>query len=364
MAAPGNQLSFGQMFATEFQELQKTARLLVLQPGQIIFSEGDPGDGFYIVENGVVEISSPLGGEERKVLARVENGGVFGEMAVLDDGPRSATAIARTKVEVLFVSREELFGVLPSQPQLTIKLLRELSRRIRLSNQEVVQAERLALVGRFARTIVHDFKNPLNVIGLAAEMACADWATAESRTTASERIHRQISRMTNMLNELLEFTRGGSHTLVFSPTNYREYATRLIDEIRPEISERKVRLELNEPPAVTILIEPQRLSHLFYNLINNAVDEMPGGGSITISFATEGQQLVTHVTDTGKGIAPEIAAKLFEPFATHGKAHGTGLGLSICKKIVEDHGGRIWAAAAPGGGAVFSFALPVSNAAK
>ena len=62
--------------------------------------------------------------------------------------------------------------------------------------------------------------------------------------------------------------------------------------------------------------------------------------------------------DTGPGVAPEIASKLFEPFATHGKEHGTGLGLSICKRIIEDHKGRIHARCDAGRGAVFSFTLP------
>jgi two-component system sensor kinase FixL len=70
--------------------------------------------------------------------------------------------------------------------------------------------------------------------------------------------------------------------------------------------------------------------------------------------------LCVAVEDTGHGIAPEIAQSLFKPFATHGKTHGTGLGLTICKRIVEDHGGKIWAAAGePGKGATFSFTLPL-----
>jgi len=67
------------------------------------------------------------------------------------------------------------------------------------------------------------------------------------------------------------------------------------------------------------------------------------------------------VEDTGRGIAPEIAARLFEPFATHGKQNGTGLGLSICKKIVEDHSGKITARSEPGRGATFIFTLPLTR---
>jgi two-component system sensor kinase FixL len=88
------------------------------------------------------------------------------------------------------------------------------------------------------------------------------------------------------------------------------------------------------------------------------VDE---GGAIFLRFKTGAGELLVEVEDTGPGIAPEIADKLFQPFATHGKAHGTGLGLSICKKIVEDHGGKISARSEPGRGAIFCFTLPLAK---
>lgn len=123
-----------------------------------------------------------------------------------------------------------------------------------------------------------------------------------------------------------------------------------------------MKLELTHPaPEVNVRIDPQRLSRLFYNLLNNAVDEMPDGGKIMLRFAVEGGELRVEVEDAGWGIATEIAQSLFRPFATHGKAHGTGLGLTICKKIAEDHGGRIWAvSSAPGKGATFCFTLPLA----
>ena len=88
---------------------------------------------------------------------------------------------------------------------------------------------------------------------------------------------------------------------------------------------------------------------------------MSGGGTVYLRFDAGEKESVTEIEDTGPGIAPEIAGQLFQPFATHGKAHGTGLGLSICKKIVEDHGGRIWVRNEPNRGAIFCFALPLAK---
>jgi two-component system, LuxR family, sensor kinase FixL len=88
---------------------------------------------------------------------------------------------------------------------------------------------------------------------------------------------------------------------------------------------------------------------------------MPDGGKILLRFRHNEKEAITEVEDPGPGIAPEVADRLFQPFATHGKVHGTGRGLSICKKVVEDHGGRIGVRHEPGHGAIFSFALPLAK---
>ncbi|MSU22625.1 MAG: HAMP domain-containing histidine kinase [Opitutus sp.] len=184
------------------------------------------------------------------------------------------------------------------------------------------------------------------------------------RRKAADRIARQVERMTNMLHELIEFTKPTGQRPFLMPVNFAHYMNPLAEEIRHEIAERGVQLELlNPPPDLEVRVQSQRLSRLFYNLLNNAVDEMSDGGKIFLRFTVEGGELRIEVEDTGKGIAPEIAEKLFQPFATHGKAHGTGLGLTICKKIVEDQGGRIWAHSEPGKGATFCFTLPWKNSA-
>ena len=183
------------------------------------------------------------------------------------------------------------------------------------------------------------------------------------RQDAQNKIARQVERMTNMLQELIEFTRPTGQQPKLSLVSFPRYMAPLAEEIRQEIADRGVKLRLeNSPPEVHVHIAPKRLSRLFYNLLNNAVEEMPDGGKIMLRFFVEGEELRIEIEDTGRGIAPEIAETLFLPFATHGKAHGTGLGLTICKKIVEDHGGRIWAKASERGkGATFCFTLPLAK---
>jgi len=348
----------------EVRALGRAGHVRRFRAGETIFSAGDTGDGFYLVETGLVQISAVVGNGESRVLAGIGPGDFFGEMAVLDDAPRSATARAEVDTEVCFLGRDEFLRLLERRPQFALNLIREFSARMRALNRkyadEILQAERLAVIGRFAGTIVHDFKNPLQVIGLAAELACSDHTAPPMRHKAQDRIARQVERMSNMLGELIEFTKPTGQRPLLTSVNFARYMNPLAEEIRQEIAERGVKLELeNPPPDLEVRIQPQRLSRLFYNLLNNAVDEMSDGGKIFLRFIVEAGELRIEVEDTGRGIAPEIAQTLFQPFATHGKTHGTGLGLTICKKIVEDHSGRIWARSEPGKGATFCFTLPL-----
>ena len=355
---------FCNLSADELKTLRLAAQERAFAAGQEIFKEGDAGDGVYVVADGLVQISGLVSRDVRHVFSKVEPGDFFGEMAVLDSQPRSACATAVKDTRVYFIPRAELLNLLKRSPALSFGLLHEISQRLRAFDRqflhELLQAERLAVVGRFARSIVHDLKNPLNIIGLTAEMAGQNSSTAEFRQTAHPRIRKQVERINDLISELLEFTQVSPTAAVLAPTDYHVFVRQVTDEIGPEVAVKGATLELeNGPPPVRLLLDPKRLRRVFDNLIHNATDAVAQGGKIILRFLASKHEIITEVEDTGPGIAPEIADRLFEPFATHGKVHGTGLGLSICKRIIEDHGGRIWARNEPGRSAIFAFTLPL-----
>lgn len=340
------------------------ARERKFSAGQEVFKEGDAGDGVYVVKDGVVEISAGVGQGGRQVFSEVEPGDIFGEMAVIEDKPRSANAVARKGATVYFISREDLLKLMDNSPGLAQALLREISRRLREFNhqylREVLQAERLSVVGRFARSIIHDLKNPLNIIGLSAELAATTDGSSELRQNAIVNIRQQVDRISDLVGEILDFTQGASADLVLPPMDYARFVADVIEELRAEVTVRAVALELESaPPSVQLLLNPKRLRRVFHNLVHNATEAMPGGGKIRLRFRLRPNEVVTEIEDTGPGIAPEIAGQLFEAFATYGKANGTGLGLSISKRIIEDHKGWIATRTEPGHGAIFQFGLPV-----
>jgi len=252
---------------------------------------------------------------------------------------------------------------LKGSPALCVTLVQEISRRLRVFNQQyirkVLQVERMALVGRFASSIVHDLKNPLSIIRVGGAQAAEPKATAEERKTAQKRIEAQVERITSMVNDILEFTRGTPQEVPFAKMEFNYFVDRIINEFRQELETRGVTIDYeNPPPTSRLRMNPQRLSRVFYNLIFNAVDAMRDGGRIRLRFAETENELTIEVEDSGPGIASEMVDRLFEPFATFGKAHGTGLGLSISQRIVAEHGGKIWGRNRAGGGAVFTITLP------
>lgn len=350
----------------ELLGLRRIARERQFPAGTQILHEGDMGDGVYVIRVGLVEIVHIAGQEARHVFSQLGPGEMFGEMAVIEGLPRSAAAIAAKDTEVYFVPKDEMLTLLQHSPRLAFNLLKEISLRLREFNQlhlrEIVQAERLAAIGNFARSIVHDLKNPLTIISLSAEMMNRENLKPEKRALEAGRIKKQIVRINDMVGDILEFTRSNHIGLALKPASYAEFFNDMLPELKAETQPKAVSIQFqNEPPAVKVLVDSHRLRRVFFNLAHNATDVMLTGGKIFLRFRADEKEVTTEIEDTGPGIAPEISGKLFQAFVTFGKSHGTGLGLSICKKIIEDHGGRIWVRSEPKRGAIFCFALPLAK---
>ena len=131
-----------------------------------------------------------------------------------------------------------------------------------------------------------------------AEMGCDDSSTPPMRHKAQDRIARQVERMTNMLRELIEFTRSSGQQPVMRPVDFARYMNPLVDEIRQEIVERRITLIVDQPPpSLEVRVEPRRLSRLFYNLLNNAIDEIPGGGKIFLRFFPSADELRVEIEE-------------------------------------------------------------------
>jgi signal transduction histidine kinase len=298
----------------ELQALRIIARERRFNSGQEIFLEGEPGDGVYFVKHGIVEISSGKGG--RHVFSRLGPGEIFGEMAVIEDRPRSATASAAQDSEVYFLPRDEMLAFIERSPRLAFALLQQISLRLREFNQfhlrELIQAENLAVIGRFAQGIIHELKNPLSIISLSSEMFDMPGVSTEIRAKSLPRIRKQVERISDMVSDILIFTQGAKMDADLKPGDYRAFILELVGDLRAEAALKSTQIEMEQVlPAARVQFDPGRLSHVFFNIVHNATDAMPNGGTIFLRFQSNTNEIITEIEDTGPGIAPEVIGKLF-----------------------------------------------------
>ena len=357
---------FHNLAPVELQTLRAVTQERRFAAGTEIFREGDPGDGVYVVKEGLVEISGLVAADVRRAFSQIGPGEIFGEMAIVEQLPRPATATALKDTTVYFIPGGEIRPLLQRSPAFAFDVLQEVSRRLvdfdRIHLGAVVEAERLVVIGNFARSIMHDLITPLTIVGLSIEIACAPDTTPERRVEAHGRIRKQISRINDMVAGILEFTRRRQAEAAPTPAPYSDLVAAMLPDLQAEAAAKSAGIEIqNEPPAGKIVLAAHRLRRVFSNLLKNSTGMMPDGGRVYLRFYADEKEIITEMEDTGPGIAPEIFNKLFQPFVSHGESHGAGLGLSICKKIIEDHHGRIWARSEPGRGAIFCFALPLAE---
>jgi K+-sensing histidine kinase KdpD len=205
--------------------------------------------------------------------------------------------------------------------------------------REMVQSERLSAVGKMASTIIHDIKNPMGTLRMYAQVIKKKTGDTEAAQLAEE-IIRQVDRFVNMTQEILDFSRGISD-IHLEEIDLQEMMEGSLAFIEKDLSKRNVRVVQNFEFVGICVIDVEKMVRVFYNLAGNAADAMPEGGTLTVTTRKQDQTLVISFADTGQGMPPEIRAKVFEPFFTHGKKHGTGLGLAIVRKIIDDHHGNI-----------------------
>ncbi|MCR5869533.1 PAS domain S-box protein [Sphingomonas sp. J344] len=236
--------------------------------------------------------------------------------------------------------------------------------RLQELQAELVHVSRLTALGEMASALAHELNQPLSAIAnylKGSRMLLArDEVPVERVGDAVERASEQALRAGDIIRRLREFVaRGETERSVESLPKLVEEASALA---LIGVKEHDIRVRYSFSPDVDlVLADKVQIQQVLLNLVRNGVDAMTAGDgavrelTITISAAEDDMAEVT-VADTGPGIDPEIAERLFQPFVTT-KRTGMGVGLSISRTIVEAHGGHIWAAAREGGGAVFGLTL-------
>ena len=343
------------------------------QAGDVVFWEGENGDALYLIHSGQVVVFK---GNFRSptILGYRGPGEIIGEMALLEQQPRSASNIAVENLRLLRIDRKGFQKLITIKPEVGLSIMSALSARLRVADN--IRASALEggkrLVGQVTRLqsekehllelqrvrqetsdlVVHDLRNPLGVIYGALnmlEMVLPEPVLEENHqlielaTTACERMQRLVDSLLDVAK--LET---GEMPLTLSPTELKPL---LEDAVyRQSISAQSrnivIRTHICDDLPV-VLIDREKIERVLVNLLDNALKYTPNGEEVVIT-AEHKQNIVTlGITDNGPGIPEMERKRIFERFAQVTddsvlKRRGFGLGLTFCRLVVEAHGGEIW----------------------
>lgn len=243
--------------------------------------------------------------------------------------------------------------------------LREREHQLREKQAALVQAEKLAAIGRISAQIAHEVRNPLSSIGLNVELlqetfAQSQFATedaaAESREVLDS-VLREVDRLTEITNQYLELARPPKPAA--APEDLNLLMASVLDFTQGELERAHVRVERDlDPKLPQALADEGQLRQVLINLVRNGREAMAGGGTLRVcSRAVNGHEVELEVSDSGEGMSGEVRAHIFEPFFST-KSGGTGLGLAVSRQIVTAHGGTLSCESHLGQGTTFRVRLP------
>jgi PAS domain S-box-containing protein len=229
-------------------------------------------------------------------------------------------------------------------------ILRDVTELKRLQ-EELIQTQSLAVVGELAASVAHEIKNPLAGISSAVQVLSRSFATEDSRRPVVNELLHQVKRLDNTVRDLLIFARPWKPQA--RPFDLCAFLQGLLARSSPPANV-SIQSSLSQ---CTVDGDPQLLEHVFTNIVQNAFEAMPGGGTLSVDIQEHNGDARVVFADTGIGIAPHNLEKLFRPFFST-KSKGTGLGLAITKKLVEAHHGSIAVESRSGHGTVVQVTLP------
>lgn len=236
------------------------------------------------------------------------------------------------------------------------------------TQQKVIRQERLNALGQMASGIAHDFNNVLMpILGLSSFMVSHP-ETLDKKQDALASITNIRDAATDareIVRRLREFYKPGEEPELV-PHDLSELVHQTVHltepawKVQTEAEGRHVQVEaiVDDPPVAEVRVDESQIRETLTNLILNAVDAMPNGGTITVSLRTEGEMVLLSVSDTGEGMSETILKRCREPFFTTKGEHGTGLGLAMCHGIVKRHRGILSIESEPGSGTAVTISLP------
>jgi Signal transduction histidine kinase len=356
------------------------------EAGEVIFSEGAVADRFYIVTRGCVEVWKNYGDPKPDLLAVRGAGRFFGEMALIDELPRSATVVARERTRLLSLYRDDFRRLIAESSSIALSVMTGISSMVRSSNEayvddlrrrnaeleaaneelrrvqaERLRTERLSTLGKFSSLILHDIRNPLSA--LKGQLQLMQLRLDEPGKLGAHIASSlaEVGRLERLANEFLDYSRGEVR-LDMAVTRPSALFAKVELEMTEACARAGVRIEKEIAYDEPVILDTERVFRALINVADNGRKAMAKkGGTLTLrSFREEGS-FALETRDRGEGMTPEVLQHVFEPFYSASSQGGTGLGMLIVKNIVEAHGGTVRLSSRLGEGSSVAFVFPLRS---
>ena len=233
--------------------------------------------------------------------------------------------------------------------------LNRFTRREEQHKLEMAKRESLAQLGEMGAMLAHEIRNPLAGIKGYAQII-GKKPQDERNSGFAERIVAESQRMETLVNDLLDYARSEQETM--GPVDLVEIVSHTVLLLRHEAELQHINIVCESPEVLLVIGNRDRLVQVLLNLGKNSIQASPDGGKINITTAIVGKKAIIKVSDKGHGISQDDMPMIFEPFFTT-KARGTGLGLALCRKVAEEHGGKISVESIVGQGTAITISIPI-----
>jgi signal transduction histidine kinase len=237
-------------------------------------------------------------------------------------------------------------------------------KNLQRTQRELLDAERLATIGRMASSISHDLRHSLAAVMANAEFLCESNLTPNQREDLYAEIRVAVNQMTDLIESLLEFSRT-RESLRPSYGDVRSAVDRAVQGVKAHPEFQRIRIRISDDGSTEGWFDFKKLERALLNLLLNACEVVPpDSGKIDVEMRRAGENLEIRIADNGPGIADAVRDHLFEPFVSHGKENGTGMGLTVVQKILQDHGGDVAVDQTSASGTTFRIEIPLNHAAE
>jgi signal transduction histidine kinase len=369
----------------ELAELASVAELRTYPPGTILCHEGRAEEIFYVIVSGRAEVTKYIQADMQRVLYHPGPGDFFGEIALVQEGPRTATVRTTESTAVLEIGREAFLRVLNRSAPMAVRIMLQVTSRLRDADQRAIAdlrrknvelaqayaelAAQQKLRSEFLTTVSHELRTPLTAATGYLQLVNSGAVTMEQAPMFLGTVSNNLDTVVHLVNNILFLQELELITPEFKPVVISGVVLKAVEEIAERASECGLTVNTKiQQKLPKVMGDAGGLNRAVGVLLDNAVKFSPEGGEIGVRIRARDETVCIEISDPGVGFPMEQLDDICRPFTRVEESGGhlfggVGLGIPIAKQVVESHGGHIEIESEVNKGSTFTIVLPIAEEA-